>query len=173
MLRRPAVICAVILVAVSVICGCTASEPTYDIAGFRLVYKNDGIEVFSHDKLVGHRHETDRFTLGYVPEGYEKVSEEESESCVGMPRWVNSDGDELYLRYVDDSGMGGFDNKGDEKYAIQYDGGEMLFLEVSDSDAVCIFRRGIYNMRISMNERFSDEEMRRMVESVYKIDVEE
>ena len=163
--KRPFVAVAAMFVAAAVMCGCSWSSRRERMGDYLIEYTAEAVRVFTARKVKYDLSEYRSYQLGYVPDGYELIYEAEDPGSTNYS-WENSEGDEIHFKQTVHSQLGDFDNKGDEKYFIDHNGTEILYVEVSEKYNAYIYRRGMYHVIIKSNERFSDEVIGQMIDSV-------
>ena len=164
MIRRRVV--AALIAAVLLLTGCTAYAYRVEIREFFETIFDDHVEV----KYNGGEQSksTDAiskyYTLGYVPEGYELVSETEKLSKIKY-KWEDSNGNYILFEQCHvDSTLFGMDNKTEDWEVVQI-GSQDMYHRFSNV-YYYLWNDGVYAYRLTTSVLWEEQELVRMIENL-------
>lgn len=163
--RCPVVVAAAVLVAMLVTCGCSWSGHRERMGDYLIEHTAEAVKVFTAHRVKYDLSDYRSYQLGYVPDGYELTYEFEAQGTTHYS-WKNSEGNIIRFEQTVFSQLGDFNNKGDEIYFIDHNGTEILYVEVCDEYNAYIHCRGKSHVVIASHERFSDEVIGQMIDSI-------
>ena len=157
---------AALVAAVLLLTGCTVYAYREEIREFMETVFEDYIRVSCRDteEPTDTQVITEYYTLGYVPEGYELVSEVEKPSKAKY-KWTNSDGAYITLEQCHvDSGLFGLDNEG-EGWEVTQIGNHSVYHRVSDA-YYYLWNDGVYAYRLTTSELRDEQMLRDMIDNL-------
>ena len=163
--RRKMSLIAAIIAAAMLLCGCAAYVYREQIADFLLEHTNFHINV-SHS--VGSADIPDPapcYGLSYVPEGYELVKMKlryADASC----EWQNTEKKKILFSQHTMNSKSAVDNERIEKHTIEAGDKTILCFDIEQKLYCYMWTDGCFSFTLRTDERFSDEEIVRMVNSM-------
>ena len=157
---------AALVAAVLLLTGCTVYAYREEIREFIETVFEDYVRVTYHDGEEDPVEATisEYYTLGYVPEGYELVSEVKKPSKAKY-KWTNSDGAYITLEQCHvDSGLFGLDNEG-EGWEVTQIGNHSVYHRVSDA-YYYLWNDGVYAYRLTTSELRDEQMLRDMIDNL-------
>ncbi len=166
--RKPLSVAAAVVVAVLLVCGCNSDSHREKMAGFVLRSTSDGILITYANNKDYEEHGFERYDLGYIPDGYSPVKEEKREGVSNT--WVNEQKQIIRFTQSDAWMASSVDDRGCEKYAIEHNGLQILYMELNPNFVLYQYVQGRYKFSIVTEQRFEQDEIMRMIDSVHLID---
>ena len=163
--KRPIVIAAALVCAMLVTCSCAWSYHRERMGEYLIDYTPYSVRVRSASNVRADLSEYRPYQLGYVPDGYVLTYEVEGEGITDYI-WENSEGEAICFRQTMYNELDDLNSKGDEIYLIDHNGTDILYIEVNDDFNAYIHRRGNSHVVITSHERFSDEVIGQMIDSI-------
>ena len=108
------------------------------------------------------------YGLSYVPEGYELV--EEKKNAAGARIWTNSESQRIIFSQSSLLSQSSVDNEHTARYTIESDDMTILCFEIEERMYCYKWNYESFNFTILTDEKFADEEILRMIESMTVIE---
>lgn len=164
--RLKTALIAAVIAAATLLCGCTAYVYREQIADFLLehtflrTYVSQEAAATSISDLP-----EPNYRLSYVPAGYE-LTEEKTQAVGSDSIWTNSESEKIIF-YQDLKNLKAtVDNENTAKYTITTEDRTILYFEIEKSFYVYMWNDDCFTFKLKTSEKFTDEEILRMIESM-------